>query len=320
MQPQLPERIHALLLYLGGAVFIRARRSQSFSSYLGRHHEAALGSWLLLAGVLAALVVAVALLSVVMVVARDLYEHWMLEPYLLDAVWKLFLAWGVVHLFCIAHALAGRDHPLPIVSRLGAQAWVRRTVGVAGWSVACLLLVGAALSAHAALLTRSDPAPGKVYLVYENNGVVPQWIFGLAMYRMALASREAYGPDQAVLLRISSDNIRRAFREGAVAVIASHGQEQGIIAEKEWFTPNDLEQGDVGRDLRYVYLSGCDSGAQSEAWERALRPAQVSTHNRLTAVVEHVWWMWFEAPGIIREVDRREERKAPLPHKESGAQ
>ncbi len=316
MQPQLPERLHALLLYLGGAIFIRARRTQAFSGYLKRHYEAALGSWLLLTGVLAALVVAVALLSVIMVVARDLYEHWKLEPYLLDGVWKLFLAWVVVQLFCIAHALAGREGPLPLVSRLGERAWVRRTVAVAGWSVASLLLVGAALSVHAATLTRSDATPGKVYLVYENNEVVPQWIFGLAMYRMALASREAYGPDQAVLLRISGDHIRRAFREAAVAIIASHGQEQGIIAEKQWFTPHDLEQGDVGRDLRYVYLSGCDSGAQAEAWERALRPAQVSTHNRLTAVVEHVWWMWFEAPGIIREVDRRDEHKAPLPRKE----
>ena len=29
-------------------------------------------------------------------------------------------------------------------------------------------------------------------------------------------------------------------------------------------------------------------------------PAEVKTYNRLTAVVEHLWWIWREGPRRIR--------------------
>ncbi len=300
------DRFSAFAYYLFRAPFIRASRAKALGPFQATHYEAAMGSWFLLLLVTFLLVLAVACLSIVMVFVRSVYEHWHLEPYLLDVVWKTFLAWVVVHTFCAVHALGGWGGKLPLVNRLGAQPLVRGFVRAAAAGCLLLLLVVGVVAAHASMLTRHDEQPGRVYMVYEDNGVVPGWIFSLGMYRMALAARDSFGPDSTILLRISVEHLRRAFREGTVVVVGSHGQAQGLIADKRWFTPNDLKAGDVGLGLRYVYLTGCDSGAQAADWQRVLRPAQVATHDRLTAVVEHIWWMWFSGPGIIREIAEKE--------------
>jgi hypothetical protein len=60
---------------------------------------------------------------------------------------------------------------------------------------------------------------------------------------------------------------------------------------------------EVGEDLRFVYNSSCDGGRKAEAWGRALAPAEVRTFDRLSAVAEHVLWLWSEAPRRVREME-----------------
>jgi hypothetical protein len=55
--------------------------------------------------------------------------------------------------------------------------------------------------------------------------------------------------------------------------------------------------------LRYVYNSGCDCGVKSAEWEKALAPAEVQTFGRLSAVAEHIRWLWTDGPKRIKEVD-----------------
>ncbi len=313
------ERLRALLYYLFGAPFILPGAARRLTGFRQAHYGAAMGSWFLLCLVLLALVLAVACLSVVMIFARALYERLHLEPYLLDLVWKAFLAWGVVHIFCAVHAAWGWQGRLPLVSWLGERPMVRATVRTAAAIVLLLATAVAALGFHATTLTRSDERPGKLYMVYEDNGIVPGWVFSLGMYRMASAASEVFGPGETVLLRISHEHLRRAFREGTVVVVGSHGQAQGLISEKRWFTPLDLKAGEVGQQLRYVYLTGCDSGAQGLDWERVLRPAQVATHDRLTAVVEHVWWMWFTGPELLRDIARKDRIKKETAERAAGS-
>lgn len=294
-------RLRDVGMYLGCAPFIRFADGDHSSPSRRLHHEAALGSFFILVCVTIAFIVAFVLLSVLMIWARPVYEGWKLEPYVLDALWKSFLAWGVIHLFCLGHALAGSQHPLPLVSRLGAHTVVRRTVKVFAWS---LILIGASVSLlafQASRLTPVSDAPGKVYFVYEDNGLLPRWLFSLALYRVASTSRDVYGTNEVRLLRINRENLRLAFSHGVFVIVGSHGQAQGIIADKGWFSPGDLRPGDVGHQLDFVYLTGCDSGAQADAWARALKPAKVVTHDRLTAVLEHAWWLWFEAPRELRK-------------------
>jgi hypothetical protein len=273
------------------------------------HHTAALGSFALLLLVGMGFLVAIALLSVLMVFARPVYDTLHPEPYALDIVWKGFLAWGVVHVFAGAHALIGWDKPLPVISRMGQWRITPVAVRVTGAVLGLMALVVAVIDFQARALIRTDEAPGKVYFVYEdNNGLVPEWVFRVGLWPLARESVQHYGEGEVVLLPISEAHLRRAFQEGIFVVVGSHGQAQGIIAERKWFSPQDLAPGDVGLQLRMVYLAGCDSGAQAEAWQRVLKPAEVITHDRLTAVVEHAWWLWTQAPAQLRQVAERDER------------
>jgi hypothetical protein len=52
-----------------------------------------------------------------------------------------------------------------------------------------------------------------------------------------------------------------------------------------------------------VYNSACDSGSKAGEWEQALAPAEVRTFGRLSAVIEHLLWLWSEGPRRVREME-----------------
>lgn len=303
---------HPLMQYLGAAPFIRSRTAKTKQGLERLHHEAAMGSFFLLSLLGLAFASCFVLLSLLMVWARPIYEGWRLEPYVLDALWKLLLAWLVLHGFCIVHAARGSGRPLPLVNWLGSMPWVQGTARWTGRVAFSAGLLIAGLAAYSNALVPQSQTPGKVYLVYEDNGIVPRWFFTLGLLPMAREARQLYGDESVRALRITREHLREAFAHGRFVMVASHGQAEGLIAGDNWFAPHDLQPGDVGLQLGYVYLSGCDSGAQAEAWAAALKPAKVVTHNRLTAVLEHAWWMWFEAPEAMRALEEGTLRRYEL--------
>ena len=52
--------------------------------------------------------------------------------------------------------------------------------------------------------------------------------------------------------------------------------------------------------LQLVYITACDGGRNAAGWRAALAPAEVTTFDRLSAVLEHVWLLWLVAPGKVR--------------------
>jgi len=68
-------------------------------------------------------------------------------------------------------------------------------------------------------------------------------------------------------------------------------------------SPGNAARYGTGKDLRFVYITGCDSGAQAEAWERQLAPAEVVTFNRLSAWLEHIYWLLFRGADAIRRLE-----------------
>ena len=57
-----------------------------------------------------------------------------------------------------------------------------------------------------------------------------------------------------------------------------------------------------GKDLQFVYMSACDGGEKATEWEQRFAPAEVVTFNRLSAPMEHLWWLWFDAPDRLNEI------------------
>lgn len=296
----IPPRLLGLLMYLGGAPLYPGRRAERNGEFIRHHREHALGVFTLLLGVLAVFLLVIAALSYSMIWRREWYESLALEPRLLDVTWKCLLAWVVFWAFAAIHAVVGSTRPIPVVTGLSRRAWLRRATCGASWLALALTVTALVIAVTARQSLRSDAAPGAAYMVYEDLGRVPQWVFALGFYRLASASEEVYGPGQAVYLKLTEENLRRALLEGRFLFVGSHGKALGLITEDGWFRPEDVGPGDVNPELGYVYLTGCDSGAQARAWRDALAPAEVVTHDRLTTVLEHVWWLWVEGPRALR--------------------
>lgn len=299
-------RFWALLFYCGLAPIVGWWPISDDRPFLKHHRNHALAAFALLLGVLGLLLFSIALLSYTMIWHRSWYESLALEPRLLDLSWKAFLAWSVVWAFAALHPLFGSTRPVPVINSLAGRSWLTN-----GTAVLCvmLLLLGAmltAVSARGAFLLRHDETPGKVYMVYEDLGRVPHFVFSLGFYRLAKVSADVYGPGQAVDLKLTKASLRRALREAEFLFVGSHGKATGLIASPGWFRPEDVTPGMVNPNLKYVYLTGCDSGAQADVWRKALAPAEVVTHNRLTTVLEHVWWLWVVGPN---ELARKEHRQ-----------
>jgi hypothetical protein len=58
-----------------------------------------------------------------------------------------------------------------------------------------------------------------------------------------------------------------------------------------------------GEDLQFVYVTACDGGSKAAEWEQALAPAEVRTFGRLSAVLEHLLWLWSDGPRRVREME-----------------
>ena len=293
----------AALGYLGllPLYFLLSRtRTAPFLDHHFRQSVAIYGLLLLITGVSA---IAVAALSYLLVFHREFYETLHMEGYILGALRKLYVAWAVFWAFGLAMALLGGMRQMPLVNRLARKKrWVKGTC-LCLLALYGFLLALVPVTVHACRLVPQDREIGAVYMVYEDNGVFPRWLFALAFYPMARTTEATFGPGQAVLQRISRESIAQALAHGRLVFIGSHGTRKGLMLKNDWILPADLA-GDVKNPaLAFVYLTSCDSGEQRDAWVSALAPADVVTYDRLSAVLEHAWWLWFRGPEKIRSLE-----------------
>lgn len=283
---------------------LRRRPAPGFPDHHYRQAAILLGTLL---GLMTLLISAILVLSYVLVYHREFYEHTRLEVHTLGLVRKLFLAWSVFWVFGLAMALLGGARPMPLVYRVARRDGAVRIAcaGLISLYVAILLLVPVAL--HASNLVPESRTTGSVYMVYEDNGIFPRWMFALAFYPMARAAEATYGEGSAVLLHISRETVAQALAGGRVVFIGSHGTKKGLMLHNDWLLPKDLAELPKNKALKFVYLTGCDSGEKRDAWIAALTPADVVTYDRLSASLEHAWWLWFKGPDKVRAVYAEEE-------------
>ena len=301
-RPTLRERINALLFYAGCLPAFFCYQREHASSYIRVHRNQALILFAFLGLVFLLLLFLAGALSYGMVYHRELVESGPTEVWLLSFIRKMLIVWVVFTGYAVFMALRGSDRPVPYMSvftrnNIFQKAGIVVVLGL--WIIAAVLIP---LVLVADGMVTSDAENGSVFMVYENQERFPRALFSLAMLPIAWESVKHYGPDSVVLLPITPDTIQTALQQGVIVVLASHGTEKGILLKDSYFTPADIQARDESTRLKYVYFAGCDGGAQRKAWERALRPAQIYTYDRLTPVIEHLWWLWTQGPGIVREI------------------
>ena len=303
-------RLTAAALYLGLAPLLSSARLRHADPYLRHHHAQALAFGGLLLVELMAVPVCMTLVGYLMVEQRAF-----IESYPVETVADVGLAAGglavlVAGVMGLVQALRGSVRGIPLVRRLTVRPhWlaVVRAGGVAFW---CVIVLVAFVTVQASSLTRRGGPPARAYLLYDDMGFYPGWLFDLGFYRIVHAATDRWGPGSVVVAPFSQDTLADALRHGDFVFVASHGSTEGDVLVRGTFTgpdgaeynhmavkPDAALAAHVGPHLRFVYLTACDGGRKAAAWQATLAPAEVRTFDRLSAVVEHVYWLWFTGPA-----------------------
>lgn len=301
------QRALATGLYLGLVPLILPERTSRASASYVAHHGRQAGALFACLFVLVALLAASALaLTFLLIYHRDFYQDYHLERHVLGVLRKLVLAWAVYWAFGIGQALLGSQRPLPLLGRIARRSWCWRSGAwlVLASYVSALALTPIAL--HAQSLTPADRTSGDVHILYDDNNTFPRWFFLLSFYPMIRTASDLWGPESVVLGDFERSAAIRAAGEATVIYLGTHGTPKGLMLEDSWLTPDDLAEAADNPRLQFVYLSGCDSGQQRDGWLKAFAPAEVVTYDRLSAVLEHAYWLWFRAPDKLRAIYEEE--------------
>jgi hypothetical protein len=182
---------------------------------------------------------------------------------------------------------------------------------------------------HACALAR-DEGEAAVYVLVDKAGLeelIPHWAVKAAAYRLSLAATRRFGPGSIVVTPLNEDSLRQALRHGHLVMLWCHGSNGAISTEDAVVTAQPLgpppterarcvyfyrvEKGqpvlpvkaiEIGENLQYVYCSACNAGEDAAQWNARLAPAHIVTFNRISGGLEHVFWLWFDAPALLEEI------------------
>ena len=241
-------------------------------------------------------VVLVFAVSYSLVFFRQWHEDHTPEFYAIFILRKLFICWLVFWAYATLHTLFSSTYPVPVLHRIAKRRRILHVTSVITCLGILLCGVGLGLSRYGATLMRSDDRPGAAYILYDDMGKYPRWLFELGFMPLAKAATETYGADSVLLLKLSKENIHAAIRNGQFVFIGSHGVKNRLLVPGGAFKAKDVNPKRNNPELKYVYMTGCD---QKTTWSKAFAPAEVDSFDRLTAVIEHIWWMWMTGPDKI---------------------
>ena len=296
------KRLWCVCAYLGLAPFFHylLRTGEKHDAYRHKHcaQAQALISLLLVLAFL--YLILIATLSFVLVKWRGVYETTPLAFYMQEGWSKLFLSWSVFWGFSVLLALLGSTREVLLISwisRMPRWLGVSRVIVFIIYGVFLLILL---FSLHANHYVRSQhDIPPKAVMLYDDMELFPRSVFAMGFYPIARASASKWGTGSVDVQPFTMHNLYKAKMSAHFIFLATHGTSEGLHMDTGKVSPEVVGQMPSTNSLQFVYITGCDSGTQQEKWEHAFSPAQVITFDRLSAIIEHIWWLLMRGPGVI---------------------
>lgn len=206
-----------------------------------------------------------------------------------------------------------------VVSKLISNPFVQ--VVAAYWFLLIDILVIAVIfmSTRSVQLTNLSPSEdAKIYVLYTIGGYIPveglfetytppRWVATLGFYPLVAAGIDKYGEDGVAVLPLTEENFDQAIGKGKFIFIASHGgSEPGSfslsILPHIQYLPSDISPSHVGNDLQFVYFAGCYTGNLEPEWKQVLDVENLIMFDRISYVDEHMLWVWFKSPAVIKSL------------------
>jgi hypothetical protein len=214
--------------------------------------------------------------------------------------------WGLTAIVGIGLVIAGSSRPLPLIAWLARRPRLTGLALVGNSVMLALVVLVVGLAIHASSLAREDAAPARVYYLYDNrdHAFLGTWGQKLFCYRVARVAQERWGPGSVVVAPITVENFRTAVTHGHFVVLISHGERGAFTTVEDLGIWPDFpgRTATPGKDLQFVYMSACHGGDKATELEQSFAPTEVVTFDRDSAALEHLWWLWFEAPARLREI------------------
>ena len=237
--------------------------------------------------------------QIVLFASRDFFKLLPLEISFYILGFFLFL-WLILWLWGIISTTSNRWSELPLTSRITRKNGL--LLFAALWTIFFQVSVTATIAIvfHSTQITQSTRSQVEAYMLYDDMGYIPEWVFSYGFYRVALVSLEKWGTGSVKIVPLNAENLKQAFQAGSFVYVASHGAEGRIYLDNSTsLGPEDIKQEHIGAELQYVYLSGCDTGYLDADWKRVFGSAEVKTFDRLSSTSEHIIWLLIDGPRII---------------------
>lgn len=330
-RPSWKKRFLAVAFYLGLAPLLRPFGIRRDDPFVQHHAAQALATILVLLVILVGGFAYGLLMTFAIRYHREVYESipapegWSGPERDVIPLGMGLLAWLAVWGGGLILAVSSSIRALPLFGRLALRPRLVRVAWVGNVLLGAGVFLTTGMALHASFLTRQDDEPAPVYLLYDDMGSVPRWVFNLGIYRTSRAATARWGPGSVVVAPLDEHHLRLALRHGRFVFLACHGQDGYILTPSLWISPPPLSAPGLapsgpclfvasreavdseepwtvlpaGESLQLVYSSACDCGVKADQWEDGLAPAEVKTFNRLSTVAEHFAWLWDAGPARV---------------------
>jgi len=301
--PRLLHRILSASLYVGVAPVAFLLKYHHKSDFTSHHTRHALSSSFIMHAALLVFVMIRILHIILRIHREDIYlasRVGTVELILFTITFSILLILTSLSVF---YAVRGKSAKVPILSRVSKKAWVPALMlSIFAASLAFVLLT-TFLSCYSVSITPEANNEAVVYMLYDDAGFFPRWIFTLGFLPITRRASNDLGPDSVCVCKLTREAFKQAFSSGKFIFLATHGAGPGrIYADRLTYGATFASEASDGNRPHFVYLTACSLGKNDDSWNRALPKTEVVSFDRWSAVVEHIWWLYSEGPDKLESV------------------
>ena len=301
--PRVGHRMFCAFLYMGVAPVAFLLKYHHKSDFTSHHTRHALSSSFIMHAALLVFVVIRILHIILRIHREDIYlasRVGSVELILFIITFSILLILTSLSVF---YAVRGKSAKVPILSRVSKRAWVPALmVSIFAASLAFVLLI-TSLSCHSVSITPEANNEAVVYMLYDDAGFFPRWIFTLGFLPITRRASETLGPGGVCVCKLTREAFKQAFSSGKFIFLATHGAGPGrIYADRMTYGAIFASEASDGNRPHFIYLTACGLGKDDDSWNRAFPETEVVSFDRWSATVEHIWWLYSEGPDKLESV------------------